>query len=183
MKYQPLNDVIDPDVVPEDAVIPETEEDDPDAPNDAYVIGEGGNTVQAPDARRVEEDPKTAPRAWVKPAAALLAAVCIGLTVWNVSRLLAGPPAPPKPTPFQVKQALYLGAMKIDAYRRVHGVTPDVLEDVGLPNPPYSYTRVSSTQYTVGIDLDGPRLEYESSIPLERFFGTPQEMLTIGGSK
>jgi hypothetical protein len=183
MKYQPLNDVIDPDVVPEDAVIPEPEEHDPDAPNDAYVIGERGNTVQAPDLNRIEEDQRTGPRAWVKPAALLLVAVCIGLTVWNLTHLISGPPAPPKPTPFQVKQALYLGAMRIEAYRRVHGVTPDALEDVGLPNPPYSYTRVDSTRYTVGIDSDGPRLEYESSIPLGQFFGTPQEMLTIGGSK
>jgi hypothetical protein len=39
MKYQPLNDLIDPDVPPADAILPELEENDPDAPNDAYVIG------------------------------------------------------------------------------------------------------------------------------------------------
>jgi hypothetical protein len=105
------------------------------------------------------------------------------LTAWNLSRLVSGPPAPPKPTAFQVKQALYLGAMKIEAYRRVHGVTPELLEEANLPDPPYSYTRVSPTQYTVAIDGNGSRLQYDSGIPMEKFFGTPREMLTMGDPK
>lgn len=184
MKYQPLNDLIDPDVVAEDAVIPEVVEDDPDAPNDAYVIGEHGNTVQAPDAALAGEDDETAkPRRWVRPAAVLLFAACVALTVWNFSRLLAGPPVPPQPTPFQVKQALYLGVMRVEAYRRIHGVTPDGLGDVGLSTPPYAYARVDTTSYTIAFDNAATRLEYDSSVPMGKFFGSPQEMLTIGGSK
>jgi hypothetical protein len=183
MNYQPQNDLIDPDVPPGNAVLPELDEQDPGAPNDAYVIGERFNTVQAPDAARRRKSAGSGRRRWLKPAAVLSAALCIGLTGWNLSRLVSGPPAPPKPSPFQLKQALYLGAMKVEAYRRVHAVTPDRPEDIGLSNPPYSYRRVSPTQYTLALDGPGSRLEYDSDIPLERFFGTPREMLKMGGSR
>lgn len=182
MKYQPLNDLIDPDVPPPDAIIPEPEEHDPEAPNNAYVIGEHGNTVQAPDASGASSA-EDGPKPWVKPMAIALVVLCAGLTFWNLTRAVSGPPAPPKPSAFQVKQALYLGVMRLEAFRRVHGVTPDSLTDAGLQNPPYGYMRLSSTQYVVSIQLPGSSLEYDSSTPMQRFFGTPQEMLSIGGTQ
>jgi hypothetical protein len=106
------------------------------------------------------------------------------MTGWNLSRLIEGPPPPPKPTEFQTKQALYLGVMKIDAYRRVHGVTPDTLEAVGLPaEGAYAYQRVSPTRYVLSFQGNGPKTEYDSSVSKEQFFGSARDMLTIGGSR
>lgn len=183
MKYQPLNDLIDPDVQPEGAAAPVVEADDPDAPCDAYVIGAHGKTVQAPDAGGEKTKPESGPRPWVKPVAVLLGVACVALTIWNLSRVVSGPPAPPKPTPFQTKQALYLGVMRVEAFRKLHGVTPETLREAGVPEPPYAYRRISPTQYVMSIQADGPRLEYDSMISTERFFGPPQTILSMGGSE
>ena len=50
--------------------------------------------------------------------AALSAILCVGLTVWNLSKLIQGPPVPPPPSAFHMKQALYMAAIKVEAYRR-----------------------------------------------------------------
>ena len=181
MKYQPLHDLIDPDVPAADAV--EARQDDPDAPNDAYEIGAHGHTVRAPDARAATGGGARS-RTWVKPAAILLSVACVALTVWNLARLIQGPATPPKPTPFQVRQALYLGVLKVEAYRRVHGVTPSNLTDASLPDPgPYTYQRVDPRHYVLGFQADGPREQYDSAIPMEQVFGPPEKMLAMGGAQ
>jgi len=183
MKYQSQHDLIDPEVPP-----PETEsESEGDhsagAANDAYVIGEHGNTVQAPDAKSAAEA-QPGPKPWVRPVGALLGAVFVVMTVWNLSRLLGDPAPPPAPSPFQVKQALYLGVMKIDAYRRVHGVTPGSLAEAGvLETDGYAYRRLDPTRYVVSFQGNGPRLEYDSNLAKDRFFGSPQDILSMGASK
>ena len=183
MKYQSLNDLIDPDVPPTETAVESAGDDDPGAPDDAYVIGEGGNTVKAP-AGTAARKSRAGPKPWAKPAAFLLGALFVVMTVWNLSHLLQGPPPPPKPSPFQVKQALYLGVMKVDAYRRVHGVAPDSLADLGLSETgPYAYQRIDSAHYVLSFHGNGPTLEYDSSDSKERFFGSPQEILTMGDSK
>jgi len=183
MKYQSQHDLIDPDVAPPETVSESDGDQDAGAAGDAYVIGEHGHTVQAPDAKAATVR-KPRSKRWVQPVGALLAAVTVILTVWNLSRLLGDPPPPPTPSPFQVKQALYLGVMKIDAYRRVHGVTPGSLSEAGLFEAGgYGYTRIDPTRYVVSFQGNGPRLEYDSNISKDRFFGSPQEILTIGASK
>ena len=98
--------------------------------------------------------------------------------------LVQDPAPPPKPSAFQVKQALYLGVMKIDAYRRIHGVTPSSLADVGIFDADgYGYTRIDLTHYVVSFQGNGPKLEYDSNQSKDRFFGSPQEILTMGASK
>ncbi|HEX4824805.1 MAG TPA: hypothetical protein VFV19_10850 [Candidatus Polarisedimenticolaceae bacterium] len=175
IKYQTLIDELDPDVPAADAPVQEAEAD-PDAPEDAYVIGAPGKMILTlkSDAKMNEDRPRT----WVKPVAILSAALFVGLTVWNLSKLMQGPPVPPPPSPFHLKQALYMAAIKVEAYRREHGVTPASLADTGLASPPYSYTRVDPNVYVVAVDLHGSKLEYDSTVALDKYFGTPKEMLT-----
>src|SRR5580765_4148470 len=106
MKYQPRNDVLDPELPPPDWAF--EEEGDPDAPNEAYVIGARGQSVRDPDAKEAVAA-KAGPKPWVKPAAFILSLLCVALTAWNLSRVVSGHAAPPPPTQFQLKQALYLG--------------------------------------------------------------------------
>jgi hypothetical protein len=182
MKYQPQHDLLDPDVQPESAGEPEGDHD-PNAVNDAYVIGEHGNTVQVVDVKPAKKS-KRGPKAWVRPISIGLGVVFVGMTVWNLSRLLGGPPPPPTPTPFQNKQALYLGVMKIDAYWRVHGVTPTSLAEAGVPEEGgYSYSRIDPTRYALSFQGSGPKLEYDSNMSKKQFFGSPQDILSMGGSK
>jgi hypothetical protein len=182
MKYQSQHDLIDPEVPP-----PETDAEpqggqDPGTGDDAYVIGEHGSTVQVLDVKPAKKS-KRRLKAWLQPLGIALCAVCVVLTVWNLSRLLGDPPTT-TPSPFQVKQALYLGVMKIDAYRRVHGVTPSSLGEAGLPEDGgYGYRRIDPLHYVVSFQGNGPRLEYDSSISKDRFFGSPQEILSMGGSQ
>ena len=178
MKYQPLNDLIDPDVPAFDAPAPEPVVD-PDATEDAYVIGEHGNTVVTPGAEPSAKKER-GPKKWAMPAAILLTVLCAGLTIWNVTRVLQGPPPPPPLTQFQVKQTLYLGVMKIEAYRREHGVSPANGQDAGLISPPYDYARVGTTGYMLSVDLHGSRMQYNSAVPVERVFGTAREMFKTG---
>ena len=88
MKYRPLNDLIDPEIVPESH---RSLEHDPDAPNDSYVIGENGATVKAPEVAEGAEGPPSdeAPRRWVRPSALLLsvAAVALAALVKRLSKL------------------------------------------------------------------------------------------------
>ena len=74
--------------------------------------------------------------------------------------------------------------MKIDAYRRVNGVVPDSLAEAGLPEADvYAYQRVNPTRYVLSFGSGGSKLEYDSSEPKEKFFGSPKDMLTMGDSK
>lgn len=183
MAYRRQHQDIDPNVTPGGFALALDSEDDPDAPNDAFVIGADMEQVRAPDAYSYA-DPSSGPKAWVKPAAVVLGVLCIALTAWNLTRIAHGAsPAPPR-TAFQLKQALYLGVMKIDAYQRVHGVVPSALTDAGLPGAgPYTYERLSENHYRVGFADNGLKLEYDSSSPKEDFFGSPKEMLSMGTSK
>jgi len=183
MKYQRQHDLLDPDVPSPEMGLGAEADVGPDIGDDAYVIGENGNTVRTVDLRPSKRARRGLEH-WAKPAAFGLAAVFVVMTEWNLSRLLEGPPPPPKPTDFQTKQALYLGVMKIDAYRRVNGVTPDSLAAVGLPaEGAYAYQRVSPARYILSFQGNGPKTEYDSSVSKEQFFGSPRDMLTIGGSR
>jgi hypothetical protein len=184
MKYQPQHDLIDPEVPAPDKALDHVKNDVPETVDDAYVIGEHGNSI-----REVDLDVSVKANArlnrWAKPAAFGLMALFLVLTVWNLSHFIQGSPAPPKPTPFQSKQALYLGVMKIDAYRRMHGgITPEMLTEAGFSEDgAYAYNRVSPTRYVLSFRNGGSKLEYDSNEPKELFFGSPNDMLTMGGSK
>jgi hypothetical protein len=182
MRYQPQNDLIDPDVPTPEQLI-KGPEGDPHAPDESYTFDESGRTVRRPNSEAKAKADDDAPKRWVMPVAVLSSVLCVGLTVWNVSRLIAGPPKPPAPSTFQVKQALYMGVMKVESYRRSHGVTPENLQDTDLPAPPYTYHRVNPTAYTLALASNGTTLEYDSGIPMDKFFGSPKDMLTAGGSK
>jgi hypothetical protein len=180
MKYQPQHDLLDPDM-PSPAPVDLETEHDPDALEDAYVIGEHGNTVRAPNGRAAAGADEQRPKPWVKPAAFGLAAAFVVLTSLNLSRLTKGTPPPPIPTEFQVKQTVYMGVMKVENYRRVHGATPETLEAAGLPvNAGFGYVRIDLDHYLLSFQTNGPKVEYDSNIPRETFFGSPRSMLTIG---
>ena len=183
MKYQSQHDLIDPDVPAPDTGLESEKGHVSDSSDDAYVIGEGGSSVSFTDVPVGKPKRKRVER-WLKPVAVASVAICAVLTVWNVTRLSEGPPPPPKPTPFQSKQALYLGVMKVDAFRRVHGVTPETLAEVGLPEDgSYAYKRVNPTRYVLSFSGNGAKIEYDSTAPKDQFFGSPKDMLTIGGSQ
>jgi len=186
MKFQSQHDLIDPEVRPAaspfefDGLDEAAGDDDSGASTDTYVIDENGMVVDAPGAKDAGEL-HSGPKPWAKPAAFLLSALFVVMTVWNLIHLVQGPPPPAKLTEFQVKQALYLGVMRIDAFRRVSGVTPETLGDAGLPEDgPYTYRRVDPAHYVIAFSGNGPKLEYDSSDPKDRFFGPPKELLTMG---
>ena len=184
MKHQAQHNSIDPDA-PTSALEFEFEDHDdvPELPDDSYVIGENGDIVrEGGDQASSEHDEST--KKWAKPAAFVLGALFVVLTCWNVVRFVQGPPQPPKPSPFQSKQALYLGVMKIDAYRRVHGAIPESLEQAGLPVAEgYAYERLSPTHYVVSFRNGGAKLEYDSGESKESFFGSPKDLLNMGDAK
>lgn len=182
MTYSQRHKDIDPDVTPSGFALV-LDDDNPNAPNDAFVIGADMEQVRAPDANSYV-DQEAGPKPWVKPVALVLALACVALTVWNLTRLAQGAPPPPLPTAFQFKQALYLGVMKIDAYQRVHGVVPQELADAGLLDAgPYIYERLGDSHYRMTFANNGLKLVYDSGDPKESFFGSPKEILTMGGSK
>lgn len=182
--YRPLNDLIDPEVAPEDETIVPAE-GQPAPVDDGYVIGEDGRGVVNLELSEALGRRETAPvRPWLKPLAFALVAACLALTAWNVMRLMRPAAAIPDPTPFQVKQALYLGVMRVEAYRRVHGATPDRLEDAGLPpDAGYAYDRVDPNHYTLSFQRDGRSFDYDSAVPVDRAFGSPKQMLQMGGPR
>jgi hypothetical protein len=183
MKYQSQHDLIDPEVPPPETDAEPDREQDSGAGDDAYVIGEQRSTVQVLEVKPARKS-KRGTKAWVQPLGIALGVVFVGLTVWNLSRLLGDPSPPPTPSPYQLKQALYLGVMKIDAYWRVHGVTPSSLGEAGLfEEGGYGYRRIDPQHYMVSFQGNGPRLEYDSNIPRDRFFGAPQDILSMGASK
>jgi hypothetical protein len=184
MKQQTQQNLIDPEA-PTSALEFDfgDHEDVPELPDDSYVIGEDGNTVRELDLQTIPESELRAKK-WAKPAAFVLGTLFLVLTCWNAVRFLQGPPEPPKPSPFQSKQALYLGVMKIDAYRRVHGVIPESLEQAGLPVAQgYAYERLSPTHYVVSFRNGGAKLEYDSGVSKESFFGSPKDLLNMGDAK
>jgi hypothetical protein len=182
MAYQPLNDLIDPDVPAEGEGA--TEQAAPETGDDTPVIGEDGRALVNLEISEQLGRQHPAPKRWVKPAAIALLVVAAGLTAWNLAHLGRVKPIVSKPTPFQVKQALYLGALKVEAFRKVHGATPESLTDAGITDDSgYAYSRTDPGRYVLVFEADGQRVEYDSVVELERYFGTPQQMLTMGGSR
>jgi hypothetical protein len=184
MNYRPLNDVIDPEVTPQDETV-EPSGGPAEDRDDGYVIGEDGRGVVNLELSEAFGRREFAPpRPWLKPAAVALALLFVALTCWNVWRLTHPASMLPTPTPFQVKQALYLGVMRVEAYRKIHGVAPERLEDAGLPSDSgYAYGRIDSKHYNLSFERDGRSFDYDSDIPVETAFGSPKEMLNIGGSQ
>jgi hypothetical protein len=183
MKYQPRNDLIDPDDQGSPLDFDFDDTDEVEIRDDAYVIGANGVSVNEPGSDDSGTQHKV-PSRWLKPAAFILVGLFVVLTIWNLGRLAQGPPLPPKPTAFQSKQALYLGVMKIDAYRRMHGVVPDSLTEAGIDGSGgYEFKRVSPTRYVLSFRNRGLKVEYDSIEPKERFFGSPKDMLTMGDSQ
>ncbi len=182
MRYQTKWDELDPDVAPSEPS-DSVAESNPDAPNDAYHFDERGNTIKAPDAdaRKANEQKQ---KRWVGPLAYGSLALCALLTIWNIVRVAQGPPGLPIPAPAQIKQTLYMGVLRIDAYKRVHGVTPEKLSDAGLPDGVgFTYQRTDSAHYVLGFQNRGPKLEYSSKDSRDAFFGPAQSILPTGGSQ
>ena len=183
MKYQPQHDLIDPDVP---APKPEFDFDEicgseiSEPPDITYVIGRHGAALSQPGGHAIEAYPST-PTPWAKRSAILLAAAFVVMTAWNIYRFQQGPPAPPPPSPVQTKQALYLGVMKIDTYRRAHGATPNSLDDLDLPQEWFGYRRIDADHYALSFRANGAALEYDSRVPKASFFGEPQSILPNGG--
>ena len=185
MQYRPLNDLIDPEVVPEDGRLVPAEDGAPES-DDGYVIGEDGRGVVNLELSEAlaRRSGRRKPPPVVKILAAALGFLCVGLTVWNLARFASGPAALPQPSPFHVKQALYLGALKIEAFRKIHGTTPETLTDAGIPDQAgYAYRRIDATHYALSFAVGSSKAEYDSGVSLERAFGTPREMLATGGAR
>jgi hypothetical protein len=179
MNYRPINDLIDPDVVGDEN---RPLRHDPEASDDAYLIGENGATVAAPPGSQATRPGESA-RRWVLFTSIALTVLAVGLTIWNTSRYVKGPPVPPVPTPVEAKQALYLGVMKIEAYRRVHGVTPDTMMEAGLAaGSGYTYTRVDPAHYVLVFEDRAAHQTYDSSLPIGSAFGPAREMFAVGSS-
>ena len=182
MKYRTMYDDIDPDVVPEEN---EGERSAHPSSDDQYVIGEDGRKVVNIElsvalGRKVEK-----PKSWVKPSAAVLGVLFLGLTAWNVFHFTHPTLGLPTPTPFQIKQALYLGALRVEAYRKVHGVVPDTLSQAGLPEDAgYTYKRAGAGHYRLSFERGGPGVQYDdATMTLDAYFGSPKTMLAMGGSR
>ena len=184
MVYRPQNDVIDPEVAPQDETI-DASSGSAENVDDSDVIGEDGRVgVNLELSEALGRREFAPPQPWLKPAAVALALLFVALTGWNIWRLTHPASILPTPTPFQVKQALYLGVMRVEAYRKVHGVTPERLEDAGLPSDSgYTYGRIDSKHYNLAFERDGRSFDYNSDVPVESAFGSPKEMLSIGGSR
>jgi hypothetical protein len=74
--------------------------------------------------------------------------------------------------------------MKVDAYRRVHGAIPESLEEAGLPvGEGYAYERLGPTRYVISFRNGGAKLEYDSNVSKESFFGSPKDVLNMGDAK
>ena len=182
MAYQPLNDLIDPEVPPEgEAPIQDAA---PETEGDTRVIGEDGRALVNLEVSERLGRKTPPPKPWAKPAAIGLLIVFAGLTAWNVTHLGKATSVVPPPTPFKAKQALYLGTMKVEAYRKVHGAAPMSLFDAGITEDSgYAYSRIDPGHYVLVFEAGGQRVQYDSTVELQRMFGSPQEMLTMGASR
>ena len=182
MAYRPLNDLIDPDVPAEGEATGEQEASA--AGDDTPVIGEDGRALVNLEISEQLARKHPAPKPWVRPTAIALVVVAAGLTAWNLTHLGTVKPIVAAPTPFKAKQALYLGALKVEAYRKVHGATPASLGDAGLPEDSgYAYSRTDPGRYVLVFEAGGQRVQYDSVVELQRYFGTPEQMLTMGGPR
>lgn len=184
MRLRTVHDDIDPDVVLEEDGFEEGSEGEARQ----YVIGEDGHRVINLElsAALAKKQLEARPKSWVKPLAAVLMLAFVGLTAWNIVRLTHPESEIPKPTPYQLKQALYLGVMRIEAYRKTHdGAAPDTPGQAGLPDDAgYVYKRTGSTSYHVEfVHGNDPTFQYDSTTPVDAYFGSPKSMLAMGEAK
>lgn len=121
-------------------------------------------------------------RSGLGPAVRLLA---LAVILVGGGYLLAHSLSEPEPLPGTVRNAadtkrtLYLGVLKIEAYRKVNGLYPFEIRAAGVDDRSgYRYERVSDERYRLTFhEADGSKATFDSATPIERFFGRPEEVL------
>jgi hypothetical protein len=99
--------------------------------------------------------------------------------------LLVPPPpvAAPKPRDeAATTKTLYLGVLKIEAYRKLNGMLPYEMEVANIRRKDgYSYERLDDRHYLLTFrESDGRTMSFDSHTPIERFFGPPEAVLGGG---
>lgn len=121
-------------------------------------------------------------RSGLGPAVRLLA---LAVILVGGGYLLAHSLSEPPPLPGTVRDAtdtkrtLYLGVLKIEAYRKVNGLYPFEIRAAGVDDRSgYRYERVSDERYRLSFhEADGRSMTFDSATPIVRFFGRPEEIL------
>lgn len=122
------------------------------------------------------------PQGGLRPAFAIAALLVI--LVGGAYLLLPAPAvAAAKPRDeTATRRALYLGVLKIEAYRKLNGMAPFEIEVANIRRKDgYGYERVDDRHYVLTFrEADGRTMSFDSHVPIEKFFGPPEAILGDG---
>lgn len=147
------------------------------APTPSPVVREANPApAPRPESRRVETE------GGLRPAFVLAALLVI--LVGGAYLLLPSPTvaaAHPRDDA-ATKRALYLGVLKIEAYRKLNGMTPFEVEVANIRRKDgYAYERLDDRYYVLTFrEPDGTTMAFDSHVPIERHFGPPEAILGDG---
>ena len=118
----------------------------------------------------------------LRPAFGLAAALVI--LIGGAYLLLPAPPvaaAAPRDEA-ATRKALYLGVLKVEAYRKLNGMVPFEIEVANIRRKDgYAYERVDDRHYVLTFrEPDGRALSFDSHTPIEKYFGPPEAILGDG---
>ncbi|HEX6852811.1 MAG TPA: hypothetical protein VF139_15550 [Candidatus Polarisedimenticolaceae bacterium] len=122
------------------------------------------------------------PPGGLRPAFTIIALLVI---LVGGAYLLLPPPPVAAPVPRDeaaTTKALYLGVLKIEAYRKLNGMLPFEMEVANIRRKDgYAYERVDDRHYVLTFrEADGRQMSFDSHTPIERFFGPPEAVLGDG---
>jgi hypothetical protein len=116
------------------------------------------------------------------PLLAVLCAVFVGLTAWNVVRLLRDPPVfAPALEEEATRFTIYLVAQAVEEYRDSTATLPASLELIRMDEDGIVYAPANST-YTLWATIGGTRVEYRAGEDLTRFRDAYAVLTDGGGS-
>jgi len=113
------------------------------------------------------------------PVVASVFIVFVGVMVFNLqSSRRKIPPIPPQAEAAAAQISVMIGTQVVEAYREEHGELPASLEDVGLEDEAYVYSRSSDGHFELGAAVGSTRVRYDSRegpVSLLRAMGLPIE--------
>lgn len=138
-----------------------------------------------PESRPPRPRPRPAPRksdGGLRPAFTIVAFLVI---IIGGAYLLVPPPPVSAAKPRDeaaTTRTLYLGVLKIEAYRKLNGMLPFEMEVANIRRKDgYAYERLDDRHYVLTFrEADGRTLSFDSRTPIERFFGPPEAILGNG---
>ena len=134
-------------------------------------------------AQHVKQGPKKQSK-WMLPVGINLGVFAVYLLIAPPAWVIVNPleAAPVEEQVDDMRLAMFMQAMRVDAYAQQNGRLPDALEDAGSPVPGVDYTVLGAGRYQLTALIGDEVVLYDSSESAQEWVGAGATSKLLGGS-